>query len=321
MRFFKEELNKHYIHDVTSKDLGEYNTGLKDWCQSRGKPIKKSTQKSYKKVVKAFWNSMNLHYDLDLNTQKIDLVIYSSGKPDPLAYTRQIHIPPVLLDHVDKLNVKTPVDGPNRQELTYFERRTGLAKEELSTLSEHNLYPNKDNFNCLTLMNKPDCPVTKQIGLELKTKRRKREIPLDARCIKFINDQLKRHANSKIYGQTIVQENTKYIPYRFLFPIYRDGKWLRCDNFLLGIRALLVKANSDFNLGFTDRYTLHDFRRTLNGEMGDSGMSSEERAIILGHSKEVNETNYTNYKKMQKLMAQKASSSFAKFLKRQDRKN
>lgn len=257
---------------------------------------------------------MNLHFDLDLNTQKIDLVIYSPGKPDPLAYTRQIHIPPTLLDHVEKLEVKTPVDGPNRQDLIYFERRTGLAKEELSTLGEHNLYPSKDNFYCLKLTNKPDCPVKHQIGFELKTKRRVREIHLDKRCIDIISNQLKRHNKDKIYGQTTIDGKVKYIQYRFLFPIQRDGKWLRCDNYLRGIRALLDKANKDFCLGFTDKYILHDFRRTLNGEMGDAGMPAEERAVILGHSKEVNETNYTNYKKMQKQMAQKASSSFAKFL-------
>ncbi len=321
MRLFKEVLNKHHIYDVTSKDLGEFNIGLKPWCASNNKPIASSTEKSYKKIIKAFWNCMNLHFDLDLNTQKIDLVIYASGKPNPLGYTRQIHIPPVLLDHVDLLDVKTTPTGVNRKELSHLLRKTGLCREELSTLSEHNLYPSKENFDCIKIFNKEDCPTLNEIGFTVKTERRKRTIPLDARSIQFIKSQLERHRNDKIFGKVTLKDEitnkeigVKILEYRFLFPMRRNKKWIRCDNYLHGLKNLFKQANQKFQLGFNLDYQLHDYRRTLNGEMGDAGMSAEERAVILGHSKEVNEFHYMNYKKLQAQLTKQASNSFKSFL-------
>ena len=213
------------------------------------------------------------------------------------------------------MDIKTPKDGPDRKELIYFERKTGLCKEELSTLSEHNLFPSKNNFFSIKIFNKPDCPVTRQIGFTVKTHRRIREIPLDNRSINFIRAQLVRHKNDKIFGKvTDDNKKVKYIEYRFLFPVFSNSKWHRCDNFLGSIQKILDDTNKKYNLGFTDRYQLHDFRRTLNGEMGDAEMSAAERAVILGHSEDVNKFHYMNYKKLQSEMAKKAQNKFKEFL-------
>ena len=49
-----------------------------------------------------------------------------------------------------------------------------------------------------------------------------------------------------------------------------------------------VRTRTDVSVPFTR----HDMRRAFNLEAKNAGMSLDDRALILGHSKEVNEAHY-----------------------------
>lgn len=314
--YFKNKKRRLFIEDITSNDLRDFNNELLFWCESNKRPINENTGKSYKKVVKTFLNCCAHHFDLNYNTNKIDGSLETPSNSDEEAYTRTTYIPPELLDAVDRLVYVEKENYVNTQELIYFLKRTGLCKEELSTLSEENLYPSVKDFDRLKIKNKPDCPSVNQMGLELKTKRREREIFLDERSKAFIKSQIEKHKNHIIYGKILFDDGKiEYVPYRFLFPIKNTSRWLRCDNFLRGIQALFQRANEEFKLSLSGRYQLHDFRRSINIEMGDAGIPVEDRAYILGHHEDVNEKHYMGYKKRQEAKAKKARPIFKKFLK------
>lgn len=87
--------------------------------------------------------------------------------------------------------------------------------------------------------------------------------------------------------------------------VYRRVDSVRASWGALFIAADLAVANSVSNRttgkykdGIKNRtdvsiiYTRHDMRRGFNLEAKQAGMSLEDRALILGHSKEVNENHY-----------------------------
>ncbi len=144
--------------------------------------------------------------------------------------------------------------------------------------------------------------------------RHMREVPLDDQCIRFIQYQLEKHKDDIFYGRVRTKDKViTYKKYRYLFPVFHDDRWQRCDDFRIGIQGALEYVSNEFNLGYSGKnYTVHDFRTTLNEEMGDLGISTEDRAYILGHSKDVNEKNYMNQSKKKELSGRKAHASFKK---------
>lgn len=249
-----------------------------------------------------------------MNPQVMSSSPESNGHENQTVGARTVIIPEDLLDAVDEFPFITPACYPDRKEMIHLYRTTGITKGEMATLSEENLYPNKFNFDSIQLMDKPDCPTKIGIGFQVKThNRHKRIIPLTDRAIKFLKSQMEKHKYHDVYGYISVNgdEPEKLVKYQYLLPIYRDSKWVRCDDFIGGIQKLFERVGQHFKLGYCGSdYTVHDFRNTLNERMGDAGISAEDRAYILGHSKEVNERNYMNAEKRKELRAKMALPTF-----------
>ncbi len=304
--YFESLEGVKYIQDLQTKHLGQYNREIEGFkSRNSGETIKKSTQKSYKKLLKAFLNCLAKPFDLKLDLSELDLQIYNMGKPDNSLYCRTTVIPHNLLDHVDLCSYKTPVGYPDRKEMVHLLRTTGICKDELSCLSEENLfygdkdtiYHTIDSFNCLKIFDKPSCPSKHETGFTVKSKNRIRPVLLDDRSIQFIKKQLEVHKNNNIFGKEV--RTDKYIKYRFLFPIFRNNMWVRCDSFLRGIQSLLTATNEEFGLGCSEKYTIHDFRNTRNAEMVKMGLKADIRSEQLGHSEKVNESNYLSLPRQQ----------------------
>ena len=95
----------------------------------------------------------------------------------------------------------------------------------MATLSEENLYPDKNSFDSIILIDKPDCPTNEGMGFQVKTHNRNgRVIPLDERGILFIRGQMKKHKNHVIYGRSKKGKTFDYKPYHFLLPVFNNGK-------------------------------------------------------------------------------------------------
>jgi len=312
-RYFVEKKNLTTIREIKTEHLKDFNRDVERFKSRRTKGlISPATQKSYKKILKAFLNCISYEYELSYDLRALDLRTYFKGKLDSSVCARTIVIPETLLDLVDKCSYKTSFNYPDRKEVINFFRRTGICKQEFSCLSLENLYNFKsadditqsiDNFNCIYIRDKDDCPTKYGLGLTVKSKNRERYIPLGQREITFIKNQIAKHSGHTIFGKTTLDGHEKYIEYRFLFPVYRNGIWQRCNCFLNGIRSLLKATNDQFELGFECDYTVHDFRNTINDSMGDKGMEASKRSYLLGHSIEVNQKNYSNYNKVQRSRA------------------
>ena len=296
--YFKYKHNIHYINDLNNEHLNCYNRDVEEFKSRGGKSlIKKSTQKSYKKMFKSFLNCCVKPFCLELDLCELDMQIYNKGKPDSSLYCRTTVIPKELLGKVDDCSYITPDIYPDRKELVNLLRNTGICKDELSCLGEENLYYNdseslyqsKKDFNALRIFDKPECPTNHKDGFTVKSVNRNRVIQLDNRSISFIRHQLEIHSNNKIFGKSYTGT---FIEYRFIFPIFRDERWVRCSSFLRGIQSILKVANEEFSLGYSEKYTIHDFRNTRNVEMANMGIDVEVRSDQLGHSKKVNEKNY-----------------------------
>tara|TARA_B100001971_G_scaffold213155_1_gene245587 strand:- start:178697 stop:180136 length:1440 start_codon:yes stop_codon:yes gene_type:complete len=313
LKTVSKRTGKRYLEEVDTNDLQQIEDNLQKWCAENGKPINIVTAASYKRLLKAYFNCLAKKLGLNMNPAVISSTPETNGHENETVGTRTVTYPKELLSAVDSYPFETPFNYPDRKEMIYLYRTTGIAKGEMSTLSEENLYPDKYNFDSIILMDKPDCPTNIEMGFQVKThNRHKRIIPLDERCIAYIKSQQIKHRNHEIYGRiTPKGGTTSYKKYRFLFPIYRHGRWQRCDDFLKGIQNLVDDASKHFGLAYRGKdYQVHDFRNTLNEEMGDKGISAEDRAYILGHSKEVNEKNYMNDDKRKELRARTAHAAF-----------
>ena len=263
--------------------------------------------------MKSYFSCLSKKLRLNMNPNVMTSTPESNGHENESVGTRTVVIPEVLLDAVDKYPYITDKFYPDRKEMIHLYRTTGITKGEMATLSEENLYPDKQNFDSLILLDKPDCPTNIGMGFQVKThNRHKRIIPLDSRVITYIKSQREKHRDDDIYGHIYIKgKEPIYKKYRFLFPIFRHKRWVRCNDFIRGIQNLLDEVSKGYDLGFRGKdYFVHDFRNTLNEKMGDLGISSEDRAYILGHSKEVNEKNYMNADKRKELRAKMAHVSF-----------
>lgn len=315
LKLLQKVSGKQFMEEITTDDLIEIEDNLQQWCEENGKPIGIVTAASYKRILKSFFNCLSKKLRLDMNPSVISSNPETNGHENESVGARTEIIPEILLDSVDEFPYETPYNYPDRKEMVHLYRTTGITKAEMSTLSEENLYPTKYNFDSIILMDKPDCPTNIGMGFQVKThNRHKRIIPLDDRAIEFLRSQMEKHKGHEIYGRIFVKDvENIYKKYRFLFPVLHHGRWQRCDDFLRGIQTLLDDTSKHFGLGFRGRdYQVHDFRNTLNEKMGDLGISSEDRAYILGHSKDVNEKNYMNADKRKELRAKMAHASFRK---------
>ncbi len=322
LKLLQKKTGKKYLDEITTDDLMKIEDRLQDWCAENGKAIGIVTTASYKRMMKSYFNCLAKKMKLNMNPSVISSNPETNGHENEAVGARTVIIPEDLLEAVDKFPYTTPYNYPDRKEMTHLYNTTGLAKAEMSTLSEENLYPDKYNFDSLILMDKLDCPTNLGTGFQVKThNRHKRIVPLDDRGINFIHQQMDKHKGHEIFGRISVKDGENiYKSYRFLFPVLHHGKWQRCDDFLRGIQTLFDDASKYFNLGYNGRdYTVHDFRNTLNERMGDLGISAEDRAYILGHSKEVNEKNYMNADKRKELRARMAHASFRRKMLNKDK--
>jgi len=302
-----------YVNELRDSDLSDFVVDVERF-KSRGSKtvIRPATVQSYKKLLKAFLNRIKKEYKLDIDPDIIDLKVHRGGRIDKESFVRTVQIPTELLDKVDDCTYTTPKNRPDTKELVHLYRVTGLCKMELATLSEDNLMPSKSRFDKIIIKDKPDCPTRYELGFTTKVENRHREIPLDKRAIKFIESQIIKHKDDKIFGKVNRYDEhggrfEELIPYRFLFPIYRDGMWQRCNDYVRSIQSLLKKANDEFNLGFeNERFVVHDFRTTLNEAYGDLGLSAKDRSYFLGHSEKVNESNYMRSEKKREIRRNEA---------------
>ena len=306
---YQSEYKLKYISDFTTEILVKINKDIELIKHKRTRDnISIATVKTYKKMIKAFLNCM-IDYDhiesSACKTSKIIPLTYHNGKSDPQAYSRLVSIPQEVIEAVKKCSYKGRRYLPDIKSLFLFIAETGLRKSEALTLSTHNLYPNAEFFNEISIFDKEDCPTKDKIGFTVKSRNSVRKIRLSKASIAFIKSQLDIHAQDKIYG-VIGPCNKEHtlVEYPFLFPKLDRvlKKWVRLDDFSKSLDSLIECAIKEADLKDCTQYVLHDLRRTVNLWLRGNGFTGEEAAYWLGHSIEVNETSYLSLRDKQELI-------------------
>jgi integrase len=253
----------------------------------------------------------------DCKTTKITTTFYKKGKADPLATTRLVCIPQEVIGAVKQYPYSTHHYLPDVKGLFLLTAEAGLRRSELLTLSTQNLYPTPECFTEIRLFDKDDCPTKYQVGFTVKSQNSIRNIPLSKNSIDFITQQIEKHKNHKIYG-VVGNRRAEYqlVEYPFLFP-WLDrhlNKWLRLDDFGKSFHSLINFAMEKAGLTLSERYKLHDLRRSVNLWLRKTGFTGEESAYWLGHSKETNETSYLSVKNKQELLYRQTSKDAKELL-------
>jgi len=323
--YFIHRLKINFLSDINTEALVKFNKDIESYKKRTTlMTLSVASIATYKKLVKAFVNCLIDYNKIDksvCDTTKIVTTVYTKGKSDIQACSRLVVIPQEVIEAVKNCSYKTPGYLPDMKELFLLVAEAGPRKSELLTLSEHNLYPDAQSFNEISIFDKDGCPTNHQIGFTVKSRNSVRKIPLSKRSIDFIKAQLEKHKLNKRYGIIGSRKREhQLVEYPFLFPRYdsKFKKWVRLDNFRKSFNSLIETAIKEANLKDCARYTLHDLRRTVNLWLREHGFTGEQASAWLGHSEETNKISYLALKDKQELIHKKNSISAKKLFKFSD---
>lgn len=184
LMFSKFLPDKKNIEELTSKDLIKLNADIE------GQTYSIATIKSYKKIFKAFLNCLvenDFINPLICNPAKINMNTFDRGVCMKAA--RLVHVPQEILSNIKNVDFKNPNYLPDMKRLIMLASETGLRKQELLTLSTHNLIPSPDNFTHIKIMDKADCPMPWGMGFKVKSINSTRTIPLSHNSPRLRNYQ------------------------------------------------------------------------------------------------------------------------------------
>ncbi len=206
------------------------------------------------------------------------------------------------------------------KEFAYGLYRTGARKEELLYLEVQDV----DWETGLWKIHKKRCPTKDGMTWFPKYgKNRVTIIPKD--LLKLLKPLVDRAMNNRVVGYTKDEKgNEKIVEAKFIFTMrdrsqsLLDGAtvYRRIDNIRGAWGGLFIAAgiaepklsSNDSTKRYLDGtkkrsdykvpYTRHDMRRGFNVSALEAGMSLDDRALLLGHAKEVNESHYCGKSKL-----------------------
>ena len=285
LAFFKNQRSIKYIHKVTEEEAHRFRTYLLE--KVRDRHIKRisafgmlnSTKRFFKWLKKRKKISHNPWLEIEaISVPKEERSRLVAPSPDIIAR-------PLSAQYTHK-------QGFPIKEFAYGLFRTGARKEEL-------LFLEVDDVDWETgywVISPKECPTKYGLRWSPKNgKRRETVIPRDV--LKMLRPLVQRAIENRVVGYTPNQQN-EMVPCKakFIFTV-RDGKlsnkrqtvYRRVDCIYRAWRSLFIAANLATQ---KSPFTPHDMRRGFNLVAKDAGISLEDRALILGHDKKVNENHY-----------------------------
>lgn len=305
-KFFKENYRKVYVHKVSEDDAFKFRKDL--LMRVKRKEIKRITAFGILNCAKRLFKWLRKRKKIPFNPwAEIEAIAVPKEER-----ARTVAAPREILTKLLDANFEHRYEFPIK-EFAYGLFRTGARKEEL-------LFMELDDVNWETgewIIQTKKCP-TKH-GDEWRPKYGKTRvtiIPHD--LLLMLRPLVQRALDHKVVGYS-PNKRGKLVAKeaRFIFTmldrklstntvkVYRRTDSIRGAWGALFIAAGLADSKESTNSstgkyknGIKKRtdikipYTRHDMRRGFNLEAKRAGMSLDDRALILGHSKEVNEDHY-----------------------------
>lgn len=303
----EEEFGLKYVHKLTEDDAFDFRGHL--LARVKRKEIKKVTAYGDLNAIKRLYKWLRKRKRIPHNPW-VDVEAISVPKEER---ARTVAPTDDMLPRLLSANYTHRFGFPVK-EFAYGLFRTGARKEEL-------LYLEVDDVNWETghwVIQPKQCPIRRGMKWSPKYgKTRETIIPVDV--LEMLKPLVKRAMSHRVVGYT-PNKNGKLVPIdaRFIFtmidrnlskgldvPIYRRVDSIRGAWGALFVAAGFgeakvssspttkkykdgIKLRTDYSVPFTR----HDMRRGFNLAAKKAGMSLDDRALLLGHGRAVNEDHY-----------------------------